>query len=242
MTTSTSLPGAGPGRTWAWIAAAAVIVVATVGIVVVFGVERPPDLEPVDPSASAAPDASVAWTRFESDGPCVSVVRPDGSGGEIACGLPDGRLVGWDDSGLLLESFRDDPELAVLDPSTGEVVRRESLDGPARADLREVTTRRPSTADGATDDRSGAPPLRVEARDDGDAVVAVIDAGPGYDVRFGAYAPDGDWVALIDTAGRLLAVPVDGQGAGTGPPRLWHDDVDASQLVWEGTQPHVERP
>lgn len=240
MTTSMSTESPAPGRTWAWIAAAAVLVVATVAAVLVFGVERPPAFEPVAPDADAAdtdaPDVRVAWTRFDPDGSCLWVIEPDGSGGEVACGLPDGRLVGWDDRGLLLESFREEPELVVLDPGTGEVRDRETVDPPLRPDLREVATRRPTGPDADAD----VPRLRIEARDDGDVVVAEVEAAAGYDVRFGAYAPDGGWVALLDNAGRLLVVPVDERGAGIGPPRLWRDDVDASQLIWEGTRPRPE--
>lgn len=233
MTSSTTASPTRPRAAWPWIVAAAVVVIATVALVLVLGVERPPAFDRLDPDDGPAPPAAVAWTRFTRDGPCLWVQRPDGSGGEVACGLPEGELVGWDDRGLLLEGYQGERSLAVLDPDSGEVIERapvaEGSQGPPPP--QDVVTRRPSPGDDGEQDT-----LRIESPREGHALIAEIEAGRSYDVRAGAYAPDGGWVAFFDTADRLLAVRVDEDGAGLDEPLVWAEDVEGGgRMVWEGT-------
>ncbi|MFP4635129.1 MAG: hypothetical protein ACLFRD_04640 [Nitriliruptoraceae bacterium] len=221
------------GVVWPWIIAAATVVIVTVALVLTFGVERPPGFDHLDPEEGAAPEAAVAWTRFAPDGPCLWVQRPDGSGEEVACGLPDGELVGWDDSGLLLETYRGDRSLAVLDPDTGEVIERAPVEERSQppAPLESVITRRPSQGG-----EGGPETMRIESARGDHALIAEIEAPGSYEVRSGAYAPDGGWVALFDNADRLLLVQVDDDGAGLDEPVVWAEDVEgAGRLVWEGT-------
>lgn len=199
--------------------AAAVLVVAVVGAVLVFGVQRPPELPSVADEPDPAPSGAVAWTTWR-DGQCVHVAEPDGEVRQPFCRDGGYELEGWDDEGhLVLREWRDTERQELLvDAETGEVVDtgpNVTLPGRANDDrpLHDLWT------DGEliVEDASGSELWRVAAPE-------------GYRLGSSSTSPDGEWIAAIDSADRLLVLPADG-GA---PPRVWATGVDSYRdVVWE---------
>jgi hypothetical protein len=203
-----------PRRDARWLIAAAVLAVAVVGLVLAFGVVRPPALEPLtDPGFDGAV-ALVTWDREA----CLVVVGPDGASSQVRCDDDLGELVAWTDEGIVLRTWRGaGPELETVDATTGETVAR-------REDTDELGWPDPDV-DGAR-----VVDGRLVVRDGGTELWSVAARG-SYEVVGGWTSPDERWVALRDTADRLLLVPADGSS----DPVVWADDLDPyAPLVWRG--------
>lgn len=200
--------------------AAAALVTAVVGSVLVFGIARPPQLASVADQPDPSPPAAVAWRSVERGDGCVSVARPDGSSAQLVCESDLGEVLAWDDDGIVVGGGRWPGELRWLDRTTGEVLERRSVDDPWELDPRgrgSVVSRV----------RDGVLTVRYE-----DTVLWEVEAPEGYRITEGTVSPDGSWVAMVDTTARLLVVPADGSA----PPRIWAEEaVTWSTPVWEGT-------
>jgi hypothetical protein len=73
---------------------------------------------------------------------------------------------------------------------------------------------------------------RLVVRDGGTVLWSVAARG-SYEVAAGWTSPDGRWVALQDTADRLLLVPADGSR----DPVVWAEDLDPFvPIVWRGKE------
>ena len=207
------------------LAAAAVLVVTVVGLVLVFGVVRPPSLATVADRPDPAPSGGVAWTSWRSGETCVTVVRPDGRvDHQLYCERDGSELVAWTDEGIALRTWRGDldaTDLLVIDGDTGEVLDVVA-DAPHRAAPRPESVR--------TTYRDGR--LTVTRERDRDLVVWEVEAPDAYAISSSALSPDGAWFALVDSADRLLIVPADGSA----DPRVWATDAPRWQdVVWQGT-------
>lgn len=214
----------------ALLVAAAVLVVAVTGAVLLFAVPRPP---PLDPLPAGATEGRVAWSSWAGDGPCVHVLHPDGERDRwCEVGL-SGTPVVWRDGSLLLADDQGmGTGLVVLDPATGEVERRPLR--PDEEDLRPLIEEPWLLHDrGATDVATSRRDGRLTVRVD-EVVVWEVDAHPDYTVREVRRSADGSTLLLLDAAGRLLVAPTDGSA----PPRVWATDVPAwTDLAWEAGPP-----
>jgi hypothetical protein len=206
-------PAADERRPWTLVAAA-VVAVVVVALVLSLGVARPPALPTIadDPAVSAP--AEVALLGWDDGETCLTIVATDGSTRRPWCSDQGGELLAWDDRGVVLRRYAGAGDLeVVVDPDTGEIVTSRSLpvdaDRPAGPERIEVTTSR-TVASGSLEVRSG----------DG-TVLWRTDAPRSYDVTGGWSHPDGEVVALLDSARRLLLVPADGSSE----PRVWAEDV-----------------
>jgi hypothetical protein len=204
--------------------AAGVLATVVVVLVLVFGVVRPPALTSLVDEPMPAPSAAVAWSAYEQDdGDCLHVARPDREVVRLACEVTGGMLVAWDDDGIVMTSWGQHDELVWIDPVSGDEVRRDRVadGGDLDPHTQEVVTSRR---------RDGV--LAVTRQDTGDVLWAV-EAPDTYRVDSGTVSPDGDWIALVDSASRLLVVPGDGSTA----PRVWAEEVPTWTVpVWEGTR------
>jgi hypothetical protein len=220
---SDAFPDPAGSRSILALVGAAVLVVLVVVGVLVFGVDRPPPLETV---AAGGPDVgrSVAWTAWDDGRVCVHVAEPSGSVRTPHCERDGGEIVGWTDEGLVLHTWTatGSSEL-VLDPDSGVVVDRRPL----------------------ADERMRSFPEGVRAfREDGlliveheyeRTVVWQVEAPESYDVFAGVRSPDLEWIALTDSARRLLVVAADGSS----PPRVWVEPFEGWHVViWEGADPY----
>lgn len=205
--------------------AAALLVLAVVGAVLLFGVERPPPVEPLAAESPFTPPASIAWTVRNGDEPCLHVGDPRGEVRELLCDERGFEVIAWTDEGILAHRLGVvEGNVVAVDPATGE--RSEvsfDIDRGPRDGVRPLTDREDGT-------------LVVSIVDDTAerTVVWEVDAPDAYDVDNAAISPDGAAVAMTDTAGRLLVAPTDGSEE----PRLWSDEVEPyTQIVWQGTDP-----
>jgi hypothetical protein len=209
-----------PDRSVPLLIAAGVLVLAVVGAVLVFGVQRPPALDTITDVPVPAPSAGIAYLAEQPDRSCVQVVRPDGTTPEPWCDHQGGELIGWTDEGLLLRHWDGTESVRILDPDTGEVV------GRSRGRSWREPYDRPAVW---TEHRDGELIVRL---DEDDTELWRVEVADRYELRTSATSLDGAWVAMVDSSDRLLVVPADGSV----PPRVWTTDVASWQWpVWEGT-------
>jgi hypothetical protein len=214
--------GEPPSRQLPLLLAAAALVVLVVGLVLAFGIGRPPPLASLTAAPFTAPSAPVAWMAWDDpDGTCVQVARVDGRVERLTCMREGGELVGWDDEGILLRTWRGNSEtVMVFDPDSGELLdRRESM---------QPEDELPWPDEAVFAEREDGR-LVVTDADDRDLVIWEVGAVEAYTIDSSARSPDGTSIAMVDSARRLLLVPSDGSQE----PRVWAEDVEPwTLLVW----------
>jgi hypothetical protein len=203
--------------------AAAVVAVATLGVVLRFGLIGPPDLAQVDDATR--PEAAVAILSYRDGerGQCLDVVEVDGEVREIRCRLDGvGPLLGWDERGILVVRFGSLGErLDIVDPSGGQVVESVAFDMRA-AELEVWGT--------VVDvDRSGG---MLTVRDEDQTVLWSVAAPDGYWITASARQPDTGDIVMLDAAGRLLVLR-----PGEREPRVWVEGLAQryGEIIWQGT-------
>lgn len=214
--------GGGERGSLAYLLGAVGLIAIVAVLVMVFGVVHPPAL-PSLKSAGVTPPGGVAWTQWDDVDDCTAlmVARPDGSVDRLACDDNSGDVLAWTKAGVVTLSWvSSGAVLLTRDPISGEVVNRDSTTGDYAGDFGSNVT---------------------SFRRDGKLVVTLEPLGRelwtvavrrGYEVRVGAMSPDGGWVAMTDTADRLLLVLATG-----GDPVVWASGASNSWMapVWEGT-------
>jgi hypothetical protein len=210
----------GPDRSVTLLVVAGVLVLVVVGAVLLFGIQRPPTVASLAEDPAPAPSAAVAYLTQQGSQGCVRVALPDGTTAGPWCDRMGGELVGWDEQGILLRRWDGAETVRVIDPETGEVVGR----------ARDRAWQEPYDHQAVwTEHRDGELIVRLEADD---TELWRVTAPEPYQITTSARSADGDWIALVDSADRLLVVPADGSA----PPREWTRDVASWQWpVWEGT-------
>jgi hypothetical protein len=208
-------------------AAALVMIVAVLALA--FGVVRPPAVDNLTNAQRAALPGGVAWTQFDERAGCTSlmIARPIGGVESIACEVQLDRVVAWSSAGVVTASYAANGlAIETRDPETGEV----------------LTSRMDSTVDG--DPGRDRMDSRFEvARVDGTLVVGhrsgttvwETTADARYEIGTLAVSPNGAWVAMTDSAERLLVVRSDGSEL----PAVWATGVRNwawRPVVWEGTE------
>lgn len=202
--------------------AAALLVVVTVALVLVFGVLRPPTLASLAEDPSAGPSAAVAWMAWDGGEGCVTLARPSGVVDTRWCSPAGGEVIALDGDEVVVRTWETGERLRTIDLADGQ-----------------PTGWIPARPDPAGDPVPDA--VLVERTDglltvravDTERVVWQVEAHDDYTIDSSALSPDGGWILLVDAAGRLLVVPSDG----VAPPRVWAEDVPAWPTpVWEGAR------
>ncbi len=197
------------------VAAISVLVVVTV-VILTFGVIPLPDF----PALADRPDPSipgtVAYMEY-GETPCLfTVPASGGEGREAWCGREYVEFPAWTSDGLLVVTdWEGTPTYLLIDPATGDEVDRvpagdQLVDGP----LPYLGADRQERADGAvvrTEGLRGGTSSVVVRLDGTDQTILSIEDAPS-DYRFyeAQWSPDGEWVLVSDTEGRLLIVAADG--------------------------------
>ncbi|MFA9430871.1 hypothetical protein [Egicoccus sp. AB-alg2] len=200
------------------LAGALVLVVVT--LTVLFGLERPPALSALADEPDPAPPAAVAWMAWENEESCIHVAQPTGPVATPWCSPEGAEIAGWTDDGdVLVRVWDGATRLRSVDPANGQVTGQ-------HAD----TTDEPLGESAAVwTERDGDTLIVHDATTD--AQVWRVRAPDRYRIETSAYAPGEDWLAMVDTAGRLLVAPSDGSV----PPRVWASDVPPwPGVAWEG--------
>ncbi|MFA9446507.1 hypothetical protein [Egicoccus sp. AB-alg6-2] len=202
---------------------AASVVVVTVALVLVFGVQRPPALERVADVPSPTPPTEVAWTAWKDTGTCVHVARPDGGVDEPWCGTGSVEIDGFAEDAVVVRRWDGGRRLVRVDLVTGaatETADDEDHDPLPAGERDAIEVER---LDGQLVVRNGASGRELWR----------TRAPESYAIQASVRSPDGDWLLLVDTARRLLVVPADGSVA----PRVWAEDVPAWRApVWRGSR------
>ncbi len=231
---------ANPGRRRAIVWSGAAIVVIAVGVMSLLQVDAPPSY----PSLSAEPDSSIPGTvayihHATGQGECLYTVAA--SGGEprrVTC--KDGRVKGlaWVSDGRILLRWKVDGQhlYVQVDADTGKEVSSVPAADLSKADRRRTNDvldswyGKKKRADGAV---LRMPNYRVIVRFPEGEKQTILklddDVSSTYSFFDMQWAPDGEWVLLSDSEGRLLIVAADGDpsarilaGKGSGYTAAWH--------------------
>jgi len=199
--------------------AAALLVVVTVVLVVVFGMQRPPSLATLADDPVDGPSAAVAWMAWERGEACVGVARPSGVVTAPWCSPAGGEVVRFSGDEIVVRTWEAGERLRTIDLDDG----RPTGWLPAEDDL--AVDPVPDAVWPERDDRG------LTLREIGsDRVLWRVEAPERYTIDSSAHSPDGAWILMVDSAGRLLVVPADASA----PPRVWAEDVPAWPVpVWE---------
>lgn len=212
--------GPPPRRSIVALVAAAAVVVITVGLVLVFGLARPPALASLAEEPEPTLDAAVAWVRFDREA-CLEVATPDAATREVVCGLRGEEILGWDADGIAMLVWERSSAVEVIDPDSGEVVEVRPYD----VDPWEGREREWNRVD--TRQHDGVLTVRFDGTD-----LWEVEAPESYWINPGSVSPDGRFVVAFDSADRLLLFDATGER----PPRVWLEDAEGWQVpVWEGT-------
>jgi hypothetical protein len=192
----------------------AVLVLAVVLVVVlVFGVIPLPDY----PSLADHPDPSIPGTiAFVSDdaASCLGVV-PAGGGDvrELRCGSIETSTPAWTTDGLIatLDFTSAVPRYLLLDPMSGQVVDTVDTDSKSPEPL--VTESQTTRSDGAvliTENSRGVATVEIRAPNEPARVLITANGPRDYRFDVATWSPDGAWVLVVDSEGRLLIVNASG--------------------------------
>lgn len=204
--------------------AAAAVIVATVVVVLVFGVNRPPALEPLA-AGPDTPSEGLVRITWRADSACLEVFTVAEGRTELTCDLDGGEILGWKDDVIALRTWSQVGEELLLIGEDGEV-RSRRLIGPEESQRLPVSP----YAGARTTHRDGRLTVTVAATG---TVAWEVEAASNYRVEVNALSADGRWLAMVDTASRLLVVAADGSA----PPRVWVEGLGSpwDAIVWEGT-------
>ncbi|MEX2532941.1 MAG: hypothetical protein WD360_03155 [Nitriliruptoraceae bacterium] len=215
-----------PQRDIKLLIAAIVVAAAVIAAVFLFGVERPPQLTELAADQTGLPAVPIAWTSWSRDELCVYIAEIDGSWREVRCGV-DGELVGFETDGPLQlfqygRGMSQQFTLLSIAPDTGEITATQSTN-------QEIVY----------DDPSGLMWFR-----DGDELVVRYDntdvwrveSQSHYTIFAGRVSPDGQHIAMTDSAQRIVLLSVSGEQ----PARVWvpagqaRNQYGPNALLWEG--------
>ncbi|MBN2177693.1 MAG: hypothetical protein JW722_08605 [Demequinaceae bacterium] len=208
-----------------YLVAAATLVVAVIGLAMIFGIVRAPALD--DLTQDRAPSLSIAWTEYNERSDCTDlmVARPTGVVESIVCSSSLDRVIGWPEDGLVTIAYgRDGDHLEVRDPVTGEALSSQGLN---------TYVEKPK-------DDGGFAATRVDGllvvADQWGTPIWEVEADARYEIGSIEVSPDGLWIAMSDSAERLLVLPSDGSS----DPVIWATGVGGVFMVspvWEDTEP-----
>lgn len=220
-------------RTWISVGGAVLVVVVVTAIIFVFGVIPLPKY----PSLADQPDPSipgtVAYLVSDEDSCLFTVLASGDVQREIWCGRSYVQDPVWTSDGLLaLTDWSSEGAWVLIDVSTGVQVARIPFGDEPIPDL---TGERHERADGAfvSTEQYGNGTTEVNVRlPDGSlhTVLSVTDAPRDYHFAQVQWSPDGAWILVTDSAGRLLVVGADG----TPGARILAEGLDGwgTQAAW----------
>jgi hypothetical protein len=203
-------------RTVLAVSASVVVILAVLVAVLVFGVIPLPDY----PSLADHPDTSIQGTvAFITDEnpPCLGVV-PAGGGPttELRCGVVEVGTLGWTSEGLIItiDFSSMTSRYLLIDPASGEVVDAiaADVDEPKPLAWESQSTR----ADGAvliTDGGRGTTAVKVHVPNEEPTTILSADGPQDYSFDVATWSPDGRWVLVVDSEGRILVVGESGTPA-----------------------------
>jgi hypothetical protein len=214
------------------VVASVVVIGLVVGLVLAFAIIPLPDFPLLADDPDPAIPGTVAFARWENDGLCISTV-PAGGGDEreIICEQNIGFgefTAGWTPDGLLIvEEFRPNGEwFRLVDPDTAETVERVGFQQTSLGREPIPIRKFEENADGLTllvEGPRGEPRLEVYGNGSVERTILSVDGPADYWFNSASWSPDGEWILLQDSEGRVLIVSPDGDPNA----RILTDDVDS---------------
>lgn len=231
-TTTSEVPKVTDRRRTGIAVGAALVLVAVVTVVVaIFGVRRPPEFPLLGEQPDPTIPGTIAYVSNEPDGAtCVHALPASGSEAPVELHCAEVRhgwieRLAWTESGDLVmtgSGLRSDPhaqEMLVVSYPEGSVLDQTNVDHLAHLD--EPVERPDGLRVFVRGDRHGDT-VSVVVSDDGDErTVSEIATDGRYELRSARWSPDGEWILVADSEGRLLVVGVDG-----GDPRVLLESED----------------
>jgi hypothetical protein len=207
--------------------AVAIVLVVALGIIV-FGYVPLPDYPRLDDDPDPAIPGMIVYVEASNEQSClVTISAGGGAATEMACERDGGYFdqnLAWTADGLVvtMQYGRQGREIVAYDPQTGREVERIVVDEPPSnrpPRIVEPNLTRPeermTRADGAR--------LEIAHRPEGETAVRLRDAegqrrdllaaeGPrNYEFVSAQWSPDGEWVLVADSRGRLIVVDAGGE-------------------------------
>jgi hypothetical protein len=217
---------------------AVLVLVVVAVIILVFGVIPLPDYPALAEQPDQAIPGTVAYMDYR-DEPCIyTVPASGGEPRETWCGREYIEFPAWNTDGLLVVTdWTAEPVYVLIDPATGQEVDQVPIGDLDELDARPLPYPGPSRQDRADGARLLTEGIRggksaVVVRTDGQdlTILSIEDAPSDYRFYEAQWSPDGDWVLVSDTEGRLLIVGADG----TPSARILVDGLDewGPQAAW----------
>lgn len=218
--------------------AAAVLVLA--GLYIVFvGTTPLPEFFPLEGSGVEAP-GTIAFTHWGGDNSCVMTIPASGGPEhEVACfAFGIGPLAWTADGDLAVVIYeKDQPEVWVIDPATGDVVA--TVSGfAAESAVVAVYDQRIRRDDGAVLRAEGGNGLGfIDVVRTGVPTVRVLEVeGPSsYGIWEVQWSPDGAWILGVDSSNRMFLLSADG----TAGPFLVVEDAAGPAWFIPGNPAHT---
>ena len=191
------------------VSASVVVILAVLAAVLVFGVIPLPDY----PSLADHPDASIPGTVafITDDEPSCLGVVPAGGGPttELRCGVVELGTLGWTSDGLIvtIDFSSVTSRYLLIDPVSGQVVDTVPADVDEPKPL--VWESQSTREDGAvliTDDGREATTVKVRVPNEVPTTILSADGPHDYSFDVATWSPDGQWVLVVDSEGRILVV------------------------------------
>jgi Tol biopolymer transport system component len=218
--------------------ASVVVIGVVVGLVLVFAIIPLPTFASLVDEPDTSIPGTVAFSQWDNGDLCIWTV--DAAGGEepheVLCdgniGFAD-FLPGWTAEGMLLvQDFRGESQaFRVIDPETGTTLNRVTMDqtdtprDPVGRDLYTA----PDGSEVYTENDPGSPRVVVQSPTGVDRTILEVEGPKDYSFNQATWSPDGEWLLVQDSEGRLLILAAQGDPN----PRILVDDSDGwSPASW----------
>jgi len=185
-------------------------------LILVVGLVPLPPFPRLADSPDPAIPGTIAYIRGDEEQVCVATVPASGGPArDVACRQLGVDAVAWTAGGALAVTAYEGPvpEVIVFDAATGAELDRVEWRGGGPGE--EWSRERLSRPDGARlllgEGVPGRAVVRVREPDGSTRVLFRSDGPQDYTVTGAQWAPDGRWVLVADSRGRLLIVAAEGQ-------------------------------
>lgn len=191
------------------VSASVVVILAVLVAVLVFGVIPLPNYPSLADNSDTSIPGAVAFITDDNP-PCLGVVQASGGPTtELRCGVVEVGTLGWTSEGLIvtIDFSSAAPRYLLIDPVSGEVVDTVPTDfeEPKPLAWESQSTR----ADGAvliTDNNRGTATVKVRVPNQEPTSILSTEGPQDYSFDVATWSPDGQWVLVVDSEGRILIV------------------------------------